>query len=538
MLPPNAYQKTFADKDVCFHVQWELERLVARSSIITWDDFEMRDFAPLYGVGALVGVPRVHDIVANVTEKKRSGMRSGIVSRHMSKEHEIRLLAEVDREEKSIRSGRNDGLLSDDPSWPFGGKIGYTISVVPLESSQPGKGVQLRDDSPSDIEVNPTQIASEARRLQFKMELRPPTKTGKSFRLARRFGSRRILDIKYPKLRKPQDSKAMFDLFHGRTFLLFGRSYQAIWSAPDKDAVFAVEVQSTDFRHFTMAHEPSMPTFNTIMDMFNPLGQKPGQAMAKWASRPQLLFSTSLPAVRLSSSEIGVIDDIIVAGLDGPASTEQTLTDGCGFMTEALARQIGTRMQSPKGRPFVVQMRLGGAKGLLALMTEDQEKMYPGKSVLLRKSMVKSLSTSMDPSLFIIDILRSGGNMIRYGTILGPEPIVCLAHNGVPHQTIMTLAKENLEELRRDFLPSPHEGETDDDARERLVANLYRQGGVGWDRDKKRCARRGESLRVAGLLRDWSDDGDEGLIASNECEIDDELGYDCFSGQPNSLHER
>lgn len=68
--------------------------------------------------------------------------------------------------------------------------------------------------------------------------------------------------------------------------------------------------------------------------VFNDLKQKPGQAMAKWAARPQILFSDSIPATIVQPSAIEVVGDIVTLAAEqaGHARTEQILTDGCGLM--------------------------------------------------------------------------------------------------------------------------------------------------------------------------------------------------------------
>jgi hypothetical protein len=45
----NPYQQLFWKKDIRFHVQWELERLLAQNDTITWEDFQANDFGILAG---------------------------------------------------------------------------------------------------------------------------------------------------------------------------------------------------------------------------------------------------------------------------------------------------------------------------------------------------------------------------------------------------------------------------------------------------------------------------------------------------------
>lgn len=570
VLPDNSYQATLDKNDVKFHIQWELQRTLGKYPSLTWTDFNADDTQPLWKTSASTAITRIQEVVEGVYQRKLETQGLWTPASSVDKrgsagvnDAESRLLAEVDREEESIRAGRHEGLLSDDAKWPHGGRISYIIEVKAVEKPRQEKGVSLvplpcpteavptsDDDQDSDLTRPPFGIASTAIKstsnetLPFTMRLQRAAMSGKSTRLARRFGSRRVITFKYKSPHLPEERRKLFELFHGRQFLLFGRVYIAVWSPPDRDSVFALEVGKSEFDRFDRIRgkfEPPMPTYLETLSIYNSLDAKPGQAMAKWASRPQLLFSDSESAVRLHYSDIQVIDDIVVDGLSGPASTEQTLTDGCGLMTESLARQIGARFQSPKGRPFVVQIRLGGAKGLLALMTEGQEAQYHGKQVILRQSMVKSISTSMDPSLFVVDVLKCGGDTLRLGASISPESIICLHHGGVSRQLILELAKMNLDQLRLDLHPDPQDGETPESAVHRLIAMVYRYGGVGLDRDKRVCAKQGKSTRVAGLVsrtKESADEEDRMVNMADTIDPSERYDIDPVSGQPGSIAER
>ena len=54
----------------------------------------------------------------------------------------------------------------------------------------------------------------------------------------------------------------------------------------------------------------------------------------RWAARPQILSSDSVPATTVAPTAITVIEDIVTSAVHdtGRASTEQILTDGCGLM--------------------------------------------------------------------------------------------------------------------------------------------------------------------------------------------------------------
>jgi hypothetical protein len=146
-------------------------------------------------------------------------------------------------------------------------------------------------------------------------------------------------------------------------------------------------------------------------------------------------------------------------------------------------------------------MRLGGSKGLLTLMSAAEQEEYKGKHVVLRHSMVKSFphpEFASDPSLFVLDILKA--DPIKVGANLSSEPLIVMEHNGVPRDTICSLAQRTLNELRDTFRPTPHDGETAHDVAERLIASTWRWGGVGSDRKRREAAAKGRSAKVTGLI--------------------------------------
>ena len=553
VLPISPYQHFFWQCDIKFHVQWELEMRMAKQCKVQWSDLHKSDLGVLKGnvVDALPKIDLVMQAGAKRVDfrtKDQPGYRLSIADLKR-REKEIsdilrkqpvassdglrRMSTEADAEEKSIRLQDGKNSYSDDPDRKYGGKLTYTIYVRPIEKSTKGSSVAGPQQTAAIELFRQTTIESPAV-LPFSMELRPPSMTGKSFHLARQYGSRRILQFKFADISKPQARKDMFDLFHGRRFVLAGRVFRGWSAATDKSSLVAIEVDEA-ISGVTLPLgierlDPKMPSFIDQLALSNDLMMKPGQAMAKWASRPQLLLSDSYPALRLEPSDVQVIDDIVVAGLSGPASTEQTLTDGCGLMTEAVARQIGVRLPSSHGRPCLVQMRLMGAKGLLVLMSPEQEAMYPGTQVILRKSMVKSLTKSGNTSRNILEVVRCGHNVLKTSATLRSEAIIALSSRKVPQKILLEKAEIVLEDLRTQFNPSPSGTETESEVRQRLAAAFYRTGGVGVERKKESCGKKALSLRVSGLIHDESD-----KPILNDCEHDDE---DDQSGQPAQVAER
>lgn len=209
---------------------------------------------------------------------------------------------------------------------------------------------------------------------------------------------------------------------------------------------------------------------------------------------------------------------------------------------ESLAQRIYRHpaLRFDSGRPCVIQIRLGGAKGLLMLMSQEQHRLHAGKEVVLRDSMVKALSKpahASDPSLFQVDVVRC--ESLRIGTYLSSEPMMAMSHNGVPHSAFLNLRMQSLDEIRNAFLPRPHSDEEPEEVTNRLVASCYRQGGVGAERRKREAAVKGRSAKVLGLRR-TSEDPD----LAKEDEQGDEMieswerfAVDPVSGQPGSIAE-
>ena len=190
------------------------------------------------------------------------------------------------------------------------------------------------------------------------------------------------------------------------------------------------------------------------------------------------------------------------------------------------------------GRPCVVQIRLGGSKGLLVLMSEEQEKLYLGKDVILRESMVKALPSpehANDPSLWTLDIVRAG--LLRIGGALNSEAIVAINHGGVPIPVFTDMAKRGLEDLEAAFDPQAKEDESRVDVLKRLSSACYSEGGVRSQRKQRDWFAEGKSMRALGITTrsdnvDY-DLGGDGLIHEIE-----RFDIDPITGQSGSLAER
>lgn len=162
---------------------------------------------------------------------------------------------------------------------------------------------------------------------------------------------------------------------------------------------------------------------------------------------------------------------------------------------------------------------------MLVVMTPEQQRQYPGVDIVLRTSMVKSLSKvdyQDDPSLLTLDVLRV--DSMKVGTTLSSEPLIIMAHCGVRESDITGLFITAMESISETLKPKRRDEETESQNLARLIAGVYRLGGVGAERGKRDCAENAISTRVAGLTRET-----EEAVRSS---------VDPFSGQPASVAER
>lgn len=206
---------------------------------------------------ARVTVDSPEDVVRSV-EIRMAGNGDPVGSSVVADLQTMRLNLEAEREDVDIDSAVPQGIGSDDTKWPYGGNIAYSFNVelaktaasrVKLLPTAPPSPTNIyrsprkqRAVGPFDTPDNPlgpiaTRNASSE--MNFTVTIQKPRFAGKSFRLARRFGSRRIVTFKIH--RKVRAEHNVVDLFSGRVLLVMGRTYRAFWVTPEGDNVFAIE---------------------------------------------------------------------------------------------------------------------------------------------------------------------------------------------------------------------------------------------------------------------------------------------------------
>jgi hypothetical protein len=222
-----------------------------------------------------------------------------------------------------------------------------------------------------------------------------------------------------------------------------------------------------------------------------------------------------------------------------------TTSDHADNAAKKVAREVYlflTRngLSPPGGHPSAIQMRFGGTKGMLVIMSEAEELLYPHIDIILRPSMVKAFgktAPSPDKAMYTLDLVR--WTSLKLGVSLSAEPMPIMVDRGVPKSVFVKLQETVLDELKTSFLPISAEGEDEVEAGRRLRNNVYMLGGVGQEAKKRECKDQGKSQRVAGLS--WRDEAEEDTTSV----IDDPQALkgvsisdvDPVSGQPYAVAE-
>ncbi|BEI84969.1 hypothetical protein CcaverHIS002_0503700 [Cutaneotrichosporon cavernicola] len=495
LIPPNPLQGVFNSNAVRYGVQWELERKIRsfRSSAGVSFNISPEDVQQLTG-SVTEAMPRIPAVIRNICRRESPDGNEPTLAFG----RRIAAWAEMDREEAVILDDSKtfDGVFNTSTNWPYGGRLVYAVGIrYNKDRRQRGKSL-------------------EALAFPFDFDLLQVESPSTSTRLARRFGSRRVLTLRFKSVpRRNGAREKLFVLLRGRALVLFGRVFRVMWIGPDSEKAMAIQTNEVPPNATPLA-EPSMPSFLHIVLGFNALDGKRPQAMAKWAARTQLVQSDSIPAAIVDPDKIVVVPDLTCDCAGASPAAAQTLTDGCGLMSSALALRI---KQHPSfshlsSLPSAVQMRLGGSKGLLVVMSPEQENHYPGIDVVLRDSMVKSQPSAhfkRDPSNFTVDVLRVDG--LHIGSSLSSEPAIVMAHNGVPLEVLVDKAQRSIADIGEAFAATPNhsEGEDENSAEARLLTSLYRAGGVGVEQQKREVLQSGQSCKVVGLASRQVDDDAE-----------------------------
>jgi hypothetical protein len=180
---------------------------------------------------------------------------------------------------------------------------------------------------------------------------------------------------------------------------------------------------------------------------------------------------------------------------------------------------------------------------MLAVMSEEQERQYPGKDIILRASMIKAFgrpARTPDPAMYTLDLVR--WTSLKVGVGISAEPMAIMVERGVPQSVFLKLQQTVLDQLQGALLPAKQGGETEAEASRRLRASVYALGAVGLEAKKRECTEQGKSLQVAGLISRWTEEverGNPALAAEEPYLLRDVSASDVdpISGQPYAMAE-
>ncbi|KAF8976911.1 hypothetical protein BGZ46_007836, partial [Entomortierella lignicola] len=151
------------------------------------------------------------------------------------------------------------------------------------------------------------------------------------------------------------------------------------------------------------------------------------KSIPKYAARMGQCFSSTRDIANLSESEVRTIPDIEHDG--------HNFSDGCGRISMELARTIGIELEK-ETVPVAFQIRLGGAKGVLALYPS-----FPGKRVEIRPSMIK-----FEVNHKVLEVIKTSAFIPSY---LNRQIIILLSAIGVPDKVILDLKNRMVQDLER-----------------------------------------------------------------------------------------
>jgi RNA-dependent RNA polymerase len=216
--------------------------------------------------------------------------------------------------------------------------------------------------------------------------------------------------------------------------------------------------------------------------------------------------------------------------MNGKATAEEILTDGCGYMNRT-ALVLIARQANWDGFCCAVQGRIAGAKGVWILHPEHQTNQLEEPKIWIRESQNKINLDLESPSTsrahLIFDLVAPAH--LTYPARLNMQTIVNLSHNSVPNCVFEKLLEDG---IQSDFQRlTSWEGET---AMKSLLHTVAQLGGLSGIRLRRELAGLG---RVLGYGRqDRGELNPEEL--QGECDLLGTTGRAKISGEPVSIVEK
>ncbi|KAI0944787.1 hypothetical protein AcW1_001640 [Taiwanofungus camphoratus] len=516
----SAYLRHYIER-LPWGAQWEAARFV--SAGFSYDRFTITSLQYLRELQTNANAaPEVARMVAREASKALKGVDDRFAIA-FAKEKAVKLpWDELDKEEQilsidphgALGCNQNQGYTTDDPDW-YGGKVHFTGKIT------------LNKDGNLDLRLD-----------------RPVL--GSSSRFMRRFGSHRFVRLRIGREILFQHGNRIFD-YCRRPFVISGRVFRAFFA---KEAnVFLFQTNEV-WKHDSITEpKPSLhknamwnPSLLDLIQWHNPLELNRNQTMAKWAARFALGLSNSVPGLRLEPCNIKYEKDIVCEAFTGSGKppSEMIMTDGCGFISHKALRKLQDIFQWPI-EPTAIQMRIGGAKGLLVLHPDECENESP-HCVWLRDSQIKIryglqplencyLSDTADVANCTLDILRA--SRLTSPARLSTETIINFAENGVSNAVFVKLMQDSMRKKVQGL--TTWEGSS---GLYQLWTNVAHAGGVLSARLARVAA--GTARAQGYIFEDISGGDDEdGLSNLDEAIEDHSTAWwdDPISGCPSSLEE-
>ncbi|KAI5825047.1 hypothetical protein K523DRAFT_251903 [Schizophyllum commune Tattone D] len=500
--------------DVPWGVQYELARGILAGDW-AWSDVTRER---LLALRALCSASPVAMSNERHAPRVREAMLGTSSSTRAPKPTRVAAFRELDLEQAALLEGLGRGLGLMGP-WPaqgvaddyFGGKI---QQVVRLTREGPGS---------------------------FAFRLLPIQAQRRSYRLARRLGSRRILQVRLDreygggeskgkgkgKAREDEEEEIGVAEFLAQSkFVLCGRVF--VPYASKDGSAYLVEVDEDYERKARAACGDHLRlSLEKLIESENPWVMNCNQPITKWVTRFSLSFSTSIPAVEFAEENMFLIEDEYATSWDrssGSPPAEQTMTDGCGFINRTALTLIARRFTLPHGMPTAVQGRVAGAKGMFMLHPYDR---HPEPRVWIRDSQNKIKLPKLERWHRILDLLKFAQPPTPTGFDLSEQAVLNLSHNGVPSKAFATLAEEGLRERTAPLLDWTKPAA----AMWKAVSDLGNVTGVRRVRGSQVMHRLVSGYRQTGA--------DEDLPTEDEDQMEAALtGRDPYSEQPRAFHER
>ncbi|KIJ49639.1 hypothetical protein M422DRAFT_205121 [Sphaerobolus stellatus SS14] len=414
----NAYQGYF-DKHLPWGAQWEIARLVSIGKL-KYDDISLDSLRPFLGASNGLAARKMESILyaSNANAGGHQANHEALV-RDLSVKNPWN---ELDMEEQRLSENLLHGIGSHEEF--YGGKITFALRLVRKEAAGLGNDA-------------------------YSLELCRP-ELGTSTRIARRWGSWRILRVRIPQDILKQKGNGLLPFFR-RDFIIHGRVFRPFHAK--ENTVFMFQLDKI-YKGGEIYTDPSNEkiSFQEFLQWNNPMHLNSGQSLAKWCARMDLGLSNSVPGLLLKRENIIEIkDEYSEAGLKAieqgrKPESKDVMTDGSGFCSQTILLYLRNKF-GWNNVPCAIQYRLFGTKGLLVLHPDDMGFADAPHRVWLRDSQKKVNydDDNLDPSHLVLEVLRPA--QLKTPARLSTQIIINLAQNGVPYKVFLDLMKDGLQEI-------------------------------------------------------------------------------------------